>query len=607
MKNLNIILSFLIVALAFQMQAQNVPQKFKYQGVAKLNDQIIEGDIGLRISILQDSPDGEMVFQEQHNVQTNGDGVFSTEVGNGDTIHGSMGDINWGLGNYYMKVELDPDGGQNYVDLGWSQLVSVPFAMHAGTVDDRDDADADPENELQDLGYNLLTRELTITEGNTVILPSPGTDSQTLTLEGTILRIENGNSIDLAEVLIQLDNDPDPTNELQTLQWKINNTLWSDEWELQLVHEEMDTITGMPQIIVDDSLTMPDSDPVNECQILTIKEDPTNVWNSVLNILKKDCIEDSTIWVPFGPDIVIMDTDNNNEIQDLEYDPNGNQLTITGGNGVDLSGLKTPWTVTPSSDCVEYNGKATADSFQTPEGAVLIDDDGIQRFYPETGENTSNLCLENVGNTTWGKLETLNNGDLVGVFQSCVHRSGIVDILGPNGNFNVAIGHEFNFPNHGSVWVVDANNVERAGMFINNNGEGEIFAEVSNFVTNHPNDESKEIWYAGLDGPEPAAYERGTAQLENGEVFVPFSDHYKAIINPKNMTVMLTPLSANTLGLAVIEKSATGFKVKELMDGKGNFEFDWEVKSVRKNHENYQSVRERRHHNIQHTRVNKTK
>jgi hypothetical protein len=58
------------------------------------------------------------------------------------------------------------------------------------------------------------------------------------------------------------------------------------------------------------------------------------------------------------------------------------------------------------------------------------------------------------------------------------------------------------------------------------------------------------------------------------------------------MTVQLTPLSVASKGLAVVEKTAQGFIVKELMDGKGNYSFDWEVKAIRKGYEDYQVVRQ---------------
>ena len=43
----------------------------------------------------------------------------------------------------------------------------------------------------------------------------------------------------------------------------------------------------------------------------------------------------------------------------------------------------------------------------------------------------------------------------------------------------------------------------------------------------HPEDPSQEIWYPSLEGPEAAAYERGTGELVDGEAFIPFSDHYE--------------------------------------------------------------------------------
>ncbi|MFZ1297440.1 MAG: hypothetical protein WAT16_05315, partial [Saprospiraceae bacterium] len=84
------------------------------------------------------------------------------------------------------------------------------------------------------------------------------------------------------------------------------------------------------------------------------------------------------------------------------------------------------------------------------------------------------------------------------------------------------------------------------------------------------------------------AYERGTGHLVNGEAFVFFSEHYKNVINPQSITVQLTPGSAETFGVAVVEKNAEGFRVKELQKGTGNFSFDWEVKAVRKGFESYE-------------------
>jgi hypothetical protein len=102
-----------------------------------------------------------------------------------------------------------------------------------------------------------------------------------------------------------------------------------------------------------------------------------------------------------------------------------------------------------------------------------------------------------------------------------------------------------------------------------------------------------EIVYASLEGPEAAIYLRGTGTLVNGEASIKFSDHFSLMLAQNNMTVILTPLSAESQGLAVVQKNADGIKVKELHQSKGNYEFDWEVKGIRKGYEDFEVVRER--------------
>ncbi|MBP6796039.1 MAG: hypothetical protein KA143_13330, partial [Saprospiraceae bacterium] len=52
------------------------------------------------------------------------------------------------------------------------------------------------------------------------------------------------------------------------------------------------------------------------------------------------------------------------------------------------------------------------------------------------------------------------------------------------------------------------------------------------------------------------------------------------------ITVMLTPLSADSKGIAVLNKTSGGFVAQELFAGSGNYEFDYEVKGIRKGYEN---------------------
>lgn len=56
---------------------------------------------------------------------------------------------------------------------------------------------------------------------------------------------------------------------------------------------------------------------------------------------------------------------------------------------------------------------------------------------------------------------------------------------------------------------------------------------------------------------------------------------------------MITPLSGQSKGLAVVEKTALGFKVVELLEGEGDYSFDWEVKCVRQGFEDFSIIREK--------------
>jgi hypothetical protein len=149
----------------------------------------------------------------------------------------------------------------------------------------------------------------------------------------------------------------------------------------------------------------------------------------------------------------------------------------------------------------------------------------------------------------------------------------------------------------GTIMIWNSAGTAKAGMNLAN-GQGYIFADavsaaIKNFKVPHPTKKDKDIWYASLEGPEAAMYERGTATLKNGEAFIPYSETFQLMLSPNTATMNLTPQYWDTFGLAVIEKNDKGFRVKELKGGTGNFKFDWEVKGVRKGYENYQVVRDK--------------
>ena len=60
--------------------------------------------------------------------------MFSVNVGQGTVVTGIFSGINWGANAKYMQVEMDPAGGSSYIDMGTTQMMSVPYALNSGSL-----------------------------------------------------------------------------------------------------------------------------------------------------------------------------------------------------------------------------------------------------------------------------------------------------------------------------------------------------------------------------------------------------------------------------------------------------------------------------------------
>lgn len=110
-----------------------IPQALSYQAIARnaSGNLLFNQGISLRISILDSSATGSILYQEAHNVVTNDFGLFTINLGSGSVLFGSFSAINWGVLSKFLKVEMDINGGSNFSSLGTSQLLSVPYALYA--------------------------------------------------------------------------------------------------------------------------------------------------------------------------------------------------------------------------------------------------------------------------------------------------------------------------------------------------------------------------------------------------------------------------------------------------------------------------------------------
>jgi hypothetical protein len=169
--------------------------------------------------------------------------------------------------------------------------------------------------------------------------------------------------------------------------------------------------------------------------------------------------------------------------------------------------------------------------------------------------------------------------------------AGVVKLLGPNGNMNVWATYLLDDHNNGWVAVHDNGGDAQAGMYVDLAGDGIVWGDTKNFRIPNPDKPGTEIWYCALEGPEAAAYVRGTGHLVSGSAQVALPDHFVAVASSEQITVQVTPLSAESKGLAVVEKSPEMFAVRELNNGNGSYDFDFMVTAVRKGHEDYQVIR----------------
>lgn len=164
---------FLLIFIAITGFTQ-VPNAMNYQAVVRNSsgEIVANQNVSFRISILQGSESGSSVYSETHVSATNNFGLANLKIGLGSVENGVFAPGGWGSALHFLKIEFDPAGGSNYIHMGTTQLLSVPYAFHAQTVeeDNVDDADNDPFNEIQTL--SIEGNQIKLSNGGMVELPT---------------------------------------------------------------------------------------------------------------------------------------------------------------------------------------------------------------------------------------------------------------------------------------------------------------------------------------------------------------------------------------------------------------------------------------------------
>jgi hypothetical protein len=125
-----IILSLASILLVSVLFAQ-APQRVNYQAVARNNAGVplINTAINIGFEILEGSSVGPVAYSETQNgtITTNQFGLFTAQIGAGNVVSGTFPGIAWASNSYFLRITIN--GGV----MPATQLLSVPYALHAGT------------------------------------------------------------------------------------------------------------------------------------------------------------------------------------------------------------------------------------------------------------------------------------------------------------------------------------------------------------------------------------------------------------------------------------------------------------------------------------------
>jgi uncharacterized protein (TIGR02145 family) len=203
---------------ALNTKAQ-APQGIPYQAIARNASgvAIASTAVKVRFSIRDSIATGAIKYQETHNPTTSALGLFSVNVGLGTVVSGTFSGINWGKNAKFLQVELNTTGGTTYTDLGTTQMMSVPYALHANALKMRTSV----------IGDTLYTGD-----GNYLIIPWISAANPISTGNGPKISDIDGNLYNTVTIGSQVwmkenlnvskfkNGDPIPTN--------LDNNLWGN-------------------------------------------------------------------------------------------------------------------------------------------------------------------------------------------------------------------------------------------------------------------------------------------------------------------------------------------------------------------------------------------
>lgn len=126
-----VLLPFLlfITSFVFSQNEMGIP----YQGILRDNtgSELSNTAATVQTIIRINSTNGQIIFSESHNVVTDELGYFQLVIGTGNvnTSFPNFNQIDWSTNLKFLQIQVNT--GSGFIDLGTTQLLSVPYALFA--------------------------------------------------------------------------------------------------------------------------------------------------------------------------------------------------------------------------------------------------------------------------------------------------------------------------------------------------------------------------------------------------------------------------------------------------------------------------------------------
>jgi len=130
----------IVFLLCYQIGLSQNQKGITFQAAARTSYGVImpNKQIQVRISILKDTLDEALLYQEIKSVTTSPLGLFTILIGLAEPAKiitiGAFEKINWTTATYFIRVEIDPDNHLQFIRIGQQQIQYAAYAFSADHV-----------------------------------------------------------------------------------------------------------------------------------------------------------------------------------------------------------------------------------------------------------------------------------------------------------------------------------------------------------------------------------------------------------------------------------------------------------------------------------------